>query len=208
MTKMNPLPRIQSEQRDWSKSTKNIFICWYVNTKIIFRTAEKKSIAWTNGLTSKRIRVGKCSSSNSIFSDGSLNINIILLSVAVAIAVAWHLWLGLVWFFSFLVMACAHGARTHNHDYAVWIWICSFHLINIMKTKNTYGVCHHPSHTHSRQVLVKRYQRMLEQSVMASILMWTSASGWVSACLWILLVYIRMVPAILAHPHSLCVSTR
>lgn len=72
---------------------------------------------------------------------------------------------------------CIWGA--HNHEYAVCIWICSFHLINIMKSENThvcaYAICVPHSQLNGwgeRKNVITEYIYILKQSVMSSMLMW------------------------------------
>lgn len=206
---MNPLPKIQNEQRDWSKLTKNTFICWYVNTKIIYRyTAEKNPLRErTNEWSGKGEQMLELILDIHRWFSGILisYIALVATAVPVAFAVAWHLWLGLVGFF--LLMACAHDAHTRTQS-----WICGLNMNMFISSNQYYEKREHmwrmppfvslSIRTHIQpRFWVKRYHRTLEQSVMASILMWTSATGWVSACLWILLVYVGVSVWLLSFSH-------
>lgn len=88
---------------------------------------------------------------------------------------SWYLWLGLGWFFS-------HGLctwRAHTQS-----WICGLNMNMFISSnqyyENTCGVCAAirsiDMHKHSPGFGQNVIREILEQSVMASILMWISAS--------------------------------
>lgn len=115
--------------------------------------------------------------------------------------------IGTSWGF-FLLMACAHDAHTRTQS-----WICGLNMNMFISSNQYYEKQEHMwrmapfvslsihKHAHSAQVLGKTLSENTRTICHGFDIDVNNSTGWVSACLWILLVYVGVGVWLLPFSH-------